>query len=353
MKKIVSICALVGAVCAASPALAADLGGPRLPADMFAAPAGGKSGKSVNWTGVYIGGQAGYGTATHDMTADASQSYTIPGHEAHCTNGGRLEQPKTVGQQSDVKTCVPGDSEWIEPECAADWTGGHDGWCHSGGETVPPVSGGRCTNGGTPNGNGTCTAAATSEWVEATATRVVTKTASAFLDGVGSNGFFGGGTVGADLQSGHWVVGVFGDYNFSGVESSTGVSFNDTEVVSAKIDEGNSWLVAARAGYLFGAEKRALLYGLFGYGQTEVDYSLTIGGNTGKKETTFSGIVIGAGGEYALSQNIFFGIEYQHFFGSEETLYDGSCGVGCNVILTDDMDTDKVMARLKLKLGRK
>ena len=66
---------------------------------------------------------------------------------------------------------------------------------------------------------------------------------------------------------------------------------------------------------------------------------------------TFSGFVAGAGGEYALTRNVSLGIEYQHFFGGEQTLFDNRDSYGNGLVVKDDMDSDKVMARLKLKLS--
>lgn len=174
----------------------------------------------------------------------------------------------------------------------------------------------------------------------------VTETYSEFLDGINSHGIFGGGTVGADIQRGHWLFGVFGDYNLSALKTTVGGTGSpDIDI----IEEGDSWLIAARAGYLFGEEKRALIYVLGGYGQTDVTYR-GIGEEGGDKDVTFSGVVLGAGAEYALTQNIFIGLEYQHFFGGEETLF--AAGDALNGFkATDEMDTDKVMVKVKAKLG--
>jgi len=165
----------------------------------------------------------------------------------------------------------------------------------------------------------------------------------AFIDGLNSHGFFGGGTIGCDVARGNLLFGVFGDYNFSNAVTTVGLGGDELDI----IQEGDSWVVAARAGYLFGQEKRALLYVLGGYGQADVDYSA---GGDATTSATFSGFVAGAGGEYALTQNVFIGIEWQHFFGGKETLVSERFE-GLTAELTDDMDTDKVMAKLKFKLN--
>lgn len=187
------------------------------------------------------------------------------------------------------------------------------------------------------------------------------------IDGANSSGVFGGGTIGGDLMRGRYVFGVFGDYNFSGADFKSNHSeFGpDGKLIeghsgSQSIEDGDSWIVAARAGYLFGEDKRALLYVLGGYGQADATFTGFTSDKDGKptkKDVTFSGFVAGAGGEYALTRNIFLGIEWQHFFGSEEALFsedgnvDGPRSNATNSKLTDDMSSDKVMAKLKLKLN--
>lgn len=170
---------------------------------------------------------------------------------------------------------------------------------------------------------------------------------SIFVDGLNSHGPFGGGNIGCDVARGNWLLGAFADYNFGGGKTTVGASFDGKGESIDVIKEGNSWVVAARAGYLFGQERRALLYALAGYGQADVDYSA---GGDATTSATFSGFVAGAGGEYALTQNVFLGIEYQHFFGGKETLASAS-GEGFTEALTDDMNRDTVQATLKIKFG--
>lgn len=175
-----------------------------------------------------------------------------------------------------------------------------------------------------------------------------THTVHAFIDGLNSSGAFGGGTIGADVQRGNYLFGLFGDYKLSSATFDAGISFDGVSLGTASIEDGDSWVVAARAGYLFGEEKRALLYVLGGYGQQDVSYKI---GDEVVKNASFSGFVAGAGGEYALSNNVFIGIEYQHFFGSTEPLYDGPALGLDNLKITDELGSDQVMAKLKIKFG--
>jgi outer membrane immunogenic protein len=174
-------------------------------------------------------------------------------------------------------------------------------------------------------------------------------TMSAFVDGLNGSGIFAGGTIGADLQRGKMVFGVFADYNFSAVEATAGASYNSVEMLKASAKDGDSWLVAARMGYL--VNDHSLIYVLGGYGQQDMTYAVSMAGSADySKDVTFSGWTLGAGGEVAITNNIFLGLEYQHFFGGKETLYSEATKNG-SLAITDTIDSDRVMAKLKLKLN--
>jgi outer membrane immunogenic protein len=177
-----------------------------------------------------------------------------------------------------------------------------------------------------------------------------TDTANAFIDGLNSSGAVYGINGGADLQRGKFVFGVFGDYNFSNADMTTGASVNGNSMFSASIKDGDSWMGGVRVGYL--VDDRALLYVLGGYGQQDEKYTLTgVGSKDATKDVTFSGWIVGAGSEFAVTQNVAFGIEYQHFFGGTETLYAGKITGFDNLAVTDSLDKDTVMATLKVKLN--
>lgn len=172
--------------------------------------------------------------------------------------------------------------------------------------------------------------------------------ASAFLDGINGHGFFGGLSAGADLQRGNFVFGIFGQYDFSNVDTKAGfsvVGYDTTTDPITEVDridgtvsvkEGDSWLVGGRLGYVFNG--RTLLYVLGGYGETDFKY------DTDKR--TVPGWTAGGGAEFAITKNVSFNLEYQHTFYDEETLISGN-----DLTLTDDIDADKVMAGLKIKLN--
>jgi opacity protein-like surface antigen len=262
-------------------------------AGAFGAPAV----KGVSWTSVYIGGQAGYGNSNHNMSAEFIDTYGASRRNTSASEDGR--------------TC---DSGGVYTEGTA---------------AIPATD----TTAAVPAVPATCT-----------------DTGTAFLNGIDSTGFFGGANVGADLQRGKIVIGVFGNYNFSEASATSGATFNGNEMLSASIEDGDSWMAGARLGYLLGTDDRTLVYVLGGYGEQDVAYSVNYGTEK-TKDVTFSGWIVGAGVEHALTQNVAIGIEYQHAFYDAETLHDGVAGAIDNLKITDELDSDKVMATLKVKLN--
>jgi outer membrane immunogenic protein len=300
-RKIAAMAACLASSCAFASAMAADVYAGGSTKD---APDGTYVARAINWSGIYFGGQVGYSNSNHKLSDTETQSV--------CGEGHVVARDGNCYSWSDV---IPGEDNTIAPKANA-----------------IPVANAKITT---------------------------TDVASAFIDGINSHGVFGGGTIGGDLQRGNYVFGVFADYNFSSAKAKAGIVEGvcpNCGTAAASIEDGDNWLIAARAGYLFGDEKRALLYALAGYGQQDVSYHASVnepGSDPFHKNLTFSGFVVGAGAEYALTQNIFLGLEYQHFFGSDGTIFDsGFLGREADRNrLTDDMSSDKVMAKLKVKFS--
>lgn len=277
----------------ASPAMATDLSGKQTP-DVV------QTGKPISWTGFYIGGQAGYGNANHDLTL---QSY----NGVYCfdkfNNGGPAEQPEQA-------------------------TFPIDGYV----KAVP--DGGDC---------------ATLDKDSAHYANVDPSTHTlATLDGLNSRGFIGGGTIGADYQMGRFVIGAFGSYDFANFESSGGIPDFDA---SFKVSKGDEWSAGLRAGYLL--TPRVLAYALVAYTQTDYKFSAALGTESGSKTVDFDGVSVGGGLEVAITNNVFLGAEYKHTFYNGETIFDtGGVRVGgFGKRIVDDLDEDKIMATLKVKLN--
>ncbi len=119
-----------------------------------------------------------------------------------------------------------------------------------------------------------------------------------FLDG--KPGFTGGITAGYNHQIGSVVLGVEGDYNYSGAGGRGSVPL----ALQVSRGELNSFgTIRGRLGLAF---DRALIYGTGGYafGSTKFNGGLLTGGNTQ------SGYALGGGLEYAFTQNISAKAEY-------------------------------------------
>jgi outer membrane immunogenic protein len=116
------------------------------------------------------------------------------------------------------------------------------------------------------------------------------------------NGGVVGGTLGANFQSGAFVFGVEGDWDYSAINTGTTATICN---FSGTCQTGNNWLATARgrAGY---AADRVLFYG-------------TAGGAFANVQTTFNGVqtshtqsgwTAGAGIEWAFADNWTAKVEY-------------------------------------------
>jgi len=123
----------------------------------------------------------------------------------------------------------------------------------------------------------------------------------------GGEGWLGRVGAGCDYQvSPRWVVGVFGDYDFTGLSGT----FQDPWFgYVGNEQERNEWGVGARIGYLLTPKLMGFLDG--GYGQaTFGQFNLTtdaipsLATNNFIPTTTYSGWFLGGGYEYSLSDII-------------------------------------------------
>jgi outer membrane immunogenic protein len=174
------------------------------------------------------------------------------------------------------------------------------------------------------------------------------------LDGISSTGFIGGGRLGFDIARGRFLFGVFGEYNFSNIESElrivSGADQNGLIRDTFTLEKDHEWSVGARAGVL--VNPRTLAYVLAAYTQTQYDISGpgVLGNPSLNSEIEMDGVTVGTGVEYALSSNVFLGLEGTYTFYGDETVFDNRVeGFGT----TADVETDelKVMGTLKIKLN--
>ena len=120
----------------------------------------------------------------------------------------------------------------------------------------------------------------------------MTKSASSTIGNI--NGYSFGGTVGYNQQIDNFVVGVEGDMAKTMIDGSTGTN-------SAKITSLGT--VRARAGV---AVDRALVYGTAGY----AGGNMKVSSNTASSSKWEHGYAVGAGLEYAFTNNVSAKAEY-------------------------------------------
>lgn len=292
---------------------------------------------AVNWGGVYIGGSIGYGNANHNLSLhDFWKDYCD--QALYNWAGGA---PGGDGKKVFTPAVAENGQNPHESDPQKDWSRfyGHTeeniARCAAPVATAPLATHG--SHSVSPVG------------IEPGGSREI-----ASLDGVNSAGLVGDGRIGFDAQRGRFVFGVFGAYGFNQMEADAAINlpnpFGDNIVGSASIDKGEEWSIGARAGIL--VNPRTLAYILAAYTQTDYEFGIAGGGSSGSREITFDGVTVGGGVEFAVTNNVFFGIEGTHTFYGKETIfseYDADNNTGLR--LDDELGETKVMGTLKIKLN--
>jgi outer membrane immunogenic protein len=171
-----------------------------------------------------------------------------------------------------------------------------------------------------------------------------------------SSGFFGGGQIGYNYQfENSWVIGVEADFQWSGIEgelSGNATLFeNDAELGSASFSAGSEveWFgtIRGRLGY---AWDKVFLYGTGGaaYGKVKSHGSITVSDDSPFINESVStsdtqwGWTVGAGLEYALTNNWTFKTEYLYVdLGSQNLLDIEGDGFGANIDVETKFHTIK------------
>lgn len=296
---------------------------------------GGFSGPvAVNWTGLYIGGSVGYGNANHELSLhDVWKDYCDKAkYNWTKTTAAGIDtwtpSLKTGDDQIDVSDPAKDPNRFFN-HSEADLEG-----------CVPPSAVAGTIAAPSPNKPGSYKA----QGIEPGGSREVGS-----LDGLNTSGLVGDGRIGFDVARGRFLFGVFGSYGFSNMEADGGLE----DLGSFTLEKGDEWSVGARAGIL--VNPRTLAYIMAAYTQT--DYELTLHGSgedaTSKaRETTFDGVTVGGGVEFALTGNVFLGVEGTHTFYGKETIFsesDAESNIGAR--LDDELGETKVMGTLKIKLN--
>jgi outer membrane immunogenic protein len=131
----------------------------------------------------------------------------------------------------------------------------------------------------------------------------------------GGRGWFGTIGAGCDYQfAGRWVVGIFGDYDFSSIKGDYSF-FNTVATVAGERKLDDSWAIGGRIGYL--VTPQLLSYFAGGYSEAHfTDTSLfTVGGVLANqvRGQTHSGYFLGGGVEYNIGwlPGLFWKTEYR------------------------------------------
>lgn len=128
---------------------------------------------------------------------------------------------------------------------------------------------------------------------------------SDWADSWGSNGVLGGIHLGYNQAYGSFVLGAEGDIEASGMSGSVDSEFAGN--IKTKIDVQGS--LRARLGYAMGP---ALLYATGGLAVAHFKTKYDDGGTTDDSSNTKAGWTVGAGLEYAFTQNWTTRVEYRY-----------------------------------------
>jgi outer membrane immunogenic protein len=180
---------------------------------------------------------------------------------------------------------------------------------------------------------------------------------------INNSSLIGGFQAGYNWQIGQWVLGFEQDYQFTGLKQTASFvapagSFLAGDTIAVKTD----YLAATRAKVGM-AWDRAMIYAAGGLETGEFDVSSTYvaraGGSpavgfTDASKTHF-GFNVGAGIDYAVTNNVFIGVEYRYLDLGKETYNLGAftpAGAGAQTVSsTVDLRASEVTARLNFKLG--
>lgn len=167
-------------------------------------------------------------------------------------------------------------------------------------------------------------------------------------------GFLGGVHVGYDYQTGPWVIGAVADINFADLSYTSGATLGfggPTAEITDDIDYVGSGRL--RLGYAF---DRALIYATGGLAFAGIDSDFNAGpGLVGLPydvdgDNTLFGYTVGAGIDYALSDNWSLGAQYLYTrFEDAETrvsLADPFGGPGIEFRTDDRLDFHRIEAKI-------
>jgi opacity protein-like surface antigen len=181
---------------------------------------------------------------------------------------------------------------------------------------------------------------------------------------VNNSSVIGGFQAGYNWQVGQWVLGLEQDYQFTGLkQTATFAAPAGLFVAGDSMAVKTDYLAATRARVGM-AWDRALVYAAGGLetGQFDVSSTYMARGPGGSPTMGFTdadkfhfGFNVGAGIDYAVTNNVFIGVEYRYLNLGKETYNLGAftpAGAAAQTVSnTVDLKASEVTARLNFKLG--
>ncbi len=164
-----------------------------------------------------------------------------------------------------------------------------------------------------------------------------------------TDSFIGGGQLGYNWQTGAWVFGIEGDIDAQDFSRSRVVGTTIGPFLAGdEFSVESRWQASLRGRIGYAAWERTLLYVTGGVAWTNVKGTASfVGAGTLSNDTTLTGGTVGAGLEYALTNNISLGIEGRWSFYGDET-FNGTLG---GIAFTDkvNLDTAEVMGKVNFR----
>ncbi len=135
-------------------------------------------------------------------------------------------------------------------------------------------------------------------------------------DGLGGEGVFGGLMGGYNHQvSNRIVLGVQGEFAFSGVSSDFSITIPGLGSGSAKLEEQYSAAVSGRAGWLSNPDTMLYLIGGYSYARYKASFGISITGGptlSASRKESFHGYHVGAGMETRITPALSARVEYRY-----------------------------------------
>lgn len=165
------------------------------------------------------------------------------------------------------------------------------------------------------------------------------------------NGVLGGAQIGARYQvQSNLYLGIEAAYSLRNSDAQTRTDLNAYPRYRLS-NVGNLWSVSGNVGYAFG---QYLAYAKAGYAGTELHYEnnrIDTGATLGQSKSQVSGYVLGAGLEYAFTQNVSLALEYNYYkfnVGNQQQYNTAGAAVAA-INASNDLSNHAALAKLNYR----